>query len=143
MTEQANYLSVRKDMNNYGPWFILVHGVFWFVVFWGLSFYYKLNSMRFFARLVAICNLCFIVTVVMRYIENDTANKTGAELTKLPFIQNTLVVLGYSAIIMNFIFLLVFFYLLLTKRLVRVPRFLLIFNLVVLAWQIIFHFDLF
>ena len=130
-------------MHFYSPWFILVHGVFWFVVFLGLSFYNKLNSMRFFARLVAICNLCFIVTVVMRYVENDTANKTGAELTRLPFIQNTLVVLGYSAIIMNFIFVLVFFYLLLTKRLARVPRFLLIFNLVVLAWQVIFHFDLF
>lgn len=99
--------------------------------------------MRFFARLVAICNVCFIITVVMRYIEMNTANNSGETVTRLPFVQNTLVVLGYSAIVLNFIFLLLTVYLLLAKRINRVPRSLLIFNLIVFACQIIFHFDLF
>ncbi len=79
----------------------------------------------------------------MRYIERGNINQNDEALTRLPFIQNTLVVLGYSAIIMNFIFVLIVIYLLLTKKLSRIPRLLLIFNLIVLAWQIIFHFDLF
>jgi len=79
----------------------------------------------------------------MRYIEMDTSKKSGEAITRLPLIQNTLVILGYSAIVMNFLFLLVFIYLLLGKKINRVPRFLLIFNLIVFAWQIIFHFDLF
>ena len=99
--------------------------------------------MRFFSRLVAICNLCFIITVIMRYIEQGNVKRTGGEVSRLPMIQNTLVVLGYSAIILNFIFVLITIYLLVAKRLDRVPRLVLIFNLVVFAWQIIFHFDLF
>ena len=99
--------------------------------------------MRFFARLVAICNLCFIITVIMRYVEQSYARQGNGEVMRLPFAQSTLVVLGYSAIILNFIFVLITLYLLLAKRLNRVPRFLIIFNLIVFAWQIIFHFDLF
>lgn len=99
--------------------------------------------MRFFTRLVAICNICFIVTVIMRYIERGNVDEKGEALTRLPFIQNTLVVLGYSAIVMNFIFVLIIVYLLITKKLSRIPKLLLIFNLILLAWQIIFHFDLF
>ena len=99
--------------------------------------------MRFFARLVAICNICFIITVIMRYIERGNVRQGGEELTRLPFIQNTLVVLGYSAIVMNFIFIMIVIYLMLRKRLSRIPRLLLIFNLIVFTWQIIFHFDLF
>jgi hypothetical protein len=61
--------------------------------------------MKFFAKLVFICNCCFVIAVILRLVEN--AHKTNTIFTgniKIQPLESLLVILGYGAIYINFIF---------------------------------------
>jgi hypothetical protein len=61
--------------------------------------------MRFFARLVCICNGCFILAVILRFVENAHKNNGHFDgAIRINSLESTLVVLGYGAIIINFIY---------------------------------------
>jgi hypothetical protein len=62
--------------------------------------------MRFLARLSVICNLAFLATIVLRYQELQA--KPGAavgEALQIQPVVATLVILGYSAILVNLLVL--------------------------------------
>ncbi len=62
--------------------------------------------MRIFSKLVLICNLCFIVAVVLRMIEAGRRAKGNFDAAiPLQPLEGTLVMLGYGAIFLNIIFL--------------------------------------
>ncbi len=69
--------------------------------------------MKFFSRVVFICNCCFIIAVILRMYENahkKNGNFNGA--IQIQPLESTLVVLGYGAIFINLVFnliVLVFF----------------------------------
>ena len=97
--------------------------------------------MRFFSRLVFICNLCFLASIVLRLIEM-VKRKDGNLDPAIGFqaFQGTLVVLGYGAIFLNAIF---FFWAvvgLARGSLKNLPRWLLLFNLVLFPVQIWYFF---
>ena len=97
--------------------------------------------MRFFARVVFICNCCFILAVILRLIEmakRAKGNFDGA----IPFqpLESTLVILGYGAIFINVVFVFASLYLLLRKRLQTIPRWLVLFNLVIFPVQVYYFF---
>ncbi|MFM2360195.1 MAG: hypothetical protein RLY16_2188 [Bacteroidota bacterium] len=65
--------------------------------------------MKFFARVVMICNLCFIVSVIMRLIEiKQHQDEKFNDVVLLKPVQSTIVVLGYGAIVINVLFCLLF-----------------------------------
>ena len=99
--------------------------------------------MRFYSRIVFICNICFIVAVVMWFIEKSRrvhGNYDG--LIKFQPLEATFVILGYSAIIVNFIFILLFIYWLITKKIKLIPRWIVLFNLLIFPLQVYYHFIL-
>ena len=63
--------------------------------------------MRFFSKFIFICNCCFVISVIMRYVEirNSAAGKDVNVIGFQP-LQSSLIVLGYGAVIFNFLFLL-------------------------------------
>lgn len=64
--------------------------------------------MRFLARISLICNLAFLATIVLRYQELQA--KPGAavgEALKIQPVVATLVILGYSALLVNVLVLIV------------------------------------
>lgn len=98
--------------------------------------------MRFFSKLVLICNISFILTVLLRYIElGHSAHGNKEAVIKLPIIQNTLVIMGYSAIFLNGIFVLMALYLLMSGRIRKIPLWITLFNVVIFVWQVAFHFN--
>lgn len=100
--------------------------------------------MRFFSKVTFLCNICFIIMVIMSYIELGRRAKGNSEaIIKLPLMQNTVVVLGWTAIFLNFIFVILTIYLLFSKRLNILTRWIVIFNLLIFVWQIAFHFNLY
>ena len=102
----------------------------------------KLVCMRFFSKFVFICNTCFILTVILRYVEmGNVAHGNKDAVIKLPVVQNTLVIVGYSAIFFNFIFVSLSIYLLLSRKISTIPTWIIIFNLIVFVWQVAFHFN--
>ena len=65
--------------------------------------------MKFFARVVMICNLCFIVSVIMRLIEiKQHQEEKFNDVVLLKPVQSTIVVLGYGAIVVNLLFCILF-----------------------------------
>jgi len=65
--------------------------------------------MKFFARVVMICNICFIISVIMRLVEIKQ-NQDGKfnDVVLLKPVQSTIVVLGYGAIVVNLLFCILF-----------------------------------
>ena len=95
--------------------------------------------MRFFSKIVFICNICFIASVILRYIEIN-ADKAGKNPNVLGFqpLESTLIILGYGAVIFNFIFLLSYLIAYLFKKGMSVSKWMLLFNLVLFFIQLIY-----
>lgn len=97
--------------------------------------------MRFFARFTFICNVCFIIAVILRAVElsrKTTGNFSGA--IKFQPLEATLVILGYGAIFVNFVFLLLLVYLGISRKLNSLPAWIWVFNLLIFPFQFYFFF---
>ncbi|MFZ4769439.1 MAG: hypothetical protein ACOYLO_04615 [Ferruginibacter sp.] len=97
--------------------------------------------MRVYAKLVFICNLCFIAAVIFRFIE--LARRTSGDLNAvipLQPLQSTVVVLGYSAIFLNGIFFIFSILGMISRKVPAPTRWLLWFNLILFPIQIWFSF---
>ncbi len=97
--------------------------------------------MRVYAKLVFICNLCFIAAVIFRFIE--LARRTSGDLNAvipLQPLQSTVVVLGYSAIFLNGIFFIFSLVGMISRKMPATARWLLWLNLILFPIQIWFFF---
>lgn len=97
--------------------------------------------MRFFSKIVFICNLCFVASVILRVVENayrKTGDTNGAVIMQP--VVSTLVVLGYGAIIINFVFNFLMLTLLLLKKEIPVTRWFIWINLFLFIIQLYYFF---
>lgn len=95
--------------------------------------------MRFFSKVVFICNLCFIGAVILRYVEiGNKKNETNANAIPFQPLESTLVVLGYSAIFLNLLFLVIVLMQTIFKKPSTIPIWLLVSNLIVFIAQLIY-----
>jgi hypothetical protein len=97
--------------------------------------------MRIFSKLTFICNICFIIAVILRWVElkrKATGNFSGA--IKFQPLEATLVILGYGAIFLNIIFVLFSIYWLFAKKITLLPRWVVLFNVVIFPLQVYFFF---
>ena len=100
--------------------------------------------MRFFSKLTFVCNLCFIIAVILRWVENSNKKKGAFDgAIQLQPLESTLVVLGYGAILVNFLFLLCFLFLVAFKIKQAVPRWLIWANFLFFIAQFIYFFLLY
>lgn len=96
--------------------------------------------MRFFAKFTAICNICFLAYVVLRFIELQQKKQGwNGELIPLPYVQNILVILGFLAIFINFVFNLLVLFGVVLKRPMKVSKGLLWFNFALLILELIYN----
>lgn len=93
--------------------------------------------MRFFSKVVFICNCCFVVAVILRLVENAKKLKSNAD-NAIIFqpLESTLVILGYGAIFINFIFNIMVLCLFLLKREQLVTKWLIWTNFLLLLAQV-------
>jgi hypothetical protein len=97
--------------------------------------------MRFFSKIVFLCNCCFLITVIMRLVElrqKTTAVKSDSLLYQP--LQSTLIILGYGAILINAVFFLLGIYSIVFKKLDITPRWLVYFNLMLFPVEIFYFF---
>ncbi|MEP6675373.1 MAG: hypothetical protein ABJA78_09460 [Ferruginibacter sp.] len=96
--------------------------------------------MRFFSKFVFICNLCFIAVIVMRFVEmHKTKAGNRDAIIPLPFVEGTLALLGYMAIILNFVFLLTAIIMKLSRKAWTFQKWIFWINLLFFFLQIYFH----
>lgn len=93
--------------------------------------------MKFFAKFVFLCNICFVLAALLRFVEMGRTH-TGNLDPAIGYqpLQATLIVLGYSAIFFSIAFLFVFSYRKLLHRPILLPKWLLLVNLVMLPVQV-------
>ena len=97
--------------------------------------------MRLFSKITVIFNLSFIIAVVLWYVEfHQKQKEVSGKVIKLPTIEGTFVILGYGAIIINLLFLLICFIYAAFKVKSPVPSWMILFCLVMFCCQIFFHF---
>ncbi len=97
--------------------------------------------MRFFSRIVFICNLCFLASIVLRLVEK-VQRKDGNLDPAMGFqaLEGTLVILGYGAIFLNLIFFIGAIIGLARGSLNNIPRWLIWFNLLLFPVQVWYFF---
>lgn len=97
--------------------------------------------MKLFSKLTFICNISFIIFIILRYIDiNNKKVKVEDNISPLPFVTGSLVVLGQLAIFINVIFCLVALILMFSKKLKQIPRWLVIINFFMLLLQFYYFF---
>ncbi len=97
--------------------------------------------MKFFAKLVFICNCCFVIAVILRLVEN--AHKTNAVFTgsiKIQPLESMLVILGYGAIFVNFIFNFFLLLVFTSPKKPFIPQWLKVINFLFLIAQVYYFF---
>ncbi len=100
--------------------------------------------MRFFSKIVFVFNVCFLIGIPLRLVE---MSRKAAD-PKAPFngvlgfqpLESTLVILGYSAIYINFVFLIFCAWWFVTKKIDLLPKWLVWFNLIMFAAQVYYFF---
>jgi hypothetical protein len=73
---------------------------------------------------------------------NSQYEGTREQILPLPWLQNVLVILGFCAIIVNTLFLLIWFIFVSLKVDVKIPKWIIIFNVVIFCCQVYFYFFL-
>ncbi|MCW3093484.1 MAG: hypothetical protein JWP81_4553 [Ferruginibacter sp.] len=97
--------------------------------------------MKIFSRIAFICNISFLVFIVLAYIELGSKKKgVPGAIRPLPFITGLLVILGQLAIFINLAFCLICLAMLLSKRMKTVPQWLVIVNFILLLVQVYYFF---
>jgi hypothetical protein len=97
--------------------------------------------LRFFSKITVFCNAAFLVAVVLWYIEMRKKVQGNTDLVlPLPWLEGTFVIIGYGAIVINALFLLLCFIFFSFKVDIKIPRWIIIFNIVIFCCQVYFHF---
>jgi hypothetical protein len=97
--------------------------------------------MRFFSKIVFICNCCFVAAVILRWVENAKkikGNINGALILRP--LESMIVVLGYGAIIINLIFNISMLMLFLLKKEQPISKRLIWLNFLFLVVQVYYFF---
>ncbi|MEO7444769.1 MAG: hypothetical protein ABIT96_08310 [Ferruginibacter sp.] len=93
--------------------------------------------MKFYARFVAVCNICFIIAGVLRLVELNRRVKGNFDgAIGFQPLESTLVILGYGAVFFNLVFVLWLLDRLIRRRPLLVPKWLAWFNLMMFPLEI-------
>jgi hypothetical protein len=88
--------------------------------------------MKFFSRITLICNVCFLLALILKTIKGIDDNQ---------FVTGTIAVLGLLlAVILNVLLLLISLFLFLTKKGDLIPRSLFLINMLCFILQIFYFF---
>lgn len=100
-----------------------------------------MKIISFFSRFTFICNLCFVVFVIFNRIETKKpeAAAPGAVIP-FPFFKDLVIILGFSAIIINLLMCLAYLAVIVLKKTIPAPLWLTIANFIFLFVEFYFFF---
>ncbi len=100
-----------------------------------------MKLISFFSRFTFICNLCFVLFIIFSKLEaNKPAAGTPGTVVVLPFFKDLVIILGFSAIIINLLMCIVYLVFLLLSKAILLPKWLSIANVVFLIVEFYFFF---
>jgi len=97
--------------------------------------------MKLFSKITVICNISFLIFIILGYIEfNQKQQKVDDNIIPLPFVTGTLVVLGQLAVFINLIFCLLVLYKKFAKKIIPVPAWIVLLNMIFFLLQVFYFF---
>lgn len=99
--------------------------------------------MRFFSKITFLCNLCFLIFVVMNELEKNPETLGSRDaIIPLPAVEGTLAILGLASVLINIVFSLTCLVFVIVKKPVPVAKWLVRINILFLILQF-FYFKLY
>lgn len=101
-----------------------------------------MKLISFFSKFTFICNISFVVFMIFNKIDAKKAIVGGKDtVVAIPFFKDLIIILGFSAIIINFLMCLVYLVTILVKKsAVIMPKWLAITNFIFLIVEFYFFF---
>jgi len=101
-----------------------------------------MKLISFFSKFTFICNISFLLFILFQKIEAKKIVSSGSQdsIVAIPFFKNLIIVLGFSAIVINLIMCMVYLVAVLSKRSFLLPKWLAAINFVFLIIQFYFFF---
>lgn len=100
-----------------------------------------MKLISFFSRFTFICNICFLIFIIINRLEaKKPAVATTDTVLPLPFFKDLVIILGFSAIIINLLMCITYLVELLTKKVLPLPKWLAPVNFIFLLVQFYFFF---
>lgn len=100
-----------------------------------------MKLISFFSRFTFICNISFVLFVIFNKIEAKKAIVGGRDtVAAIPFFKDLIIILGFSAIVINFLMCLVYLFVIFARKSFLLPKWLAIINFIFLAVEFYFFF---
>ena len=100
-----------------------------------------MKLISFFSKFTFICNISFLLFILFRKIEaKKVISDSGSGAAAIPFFKNLVIILGFSAIVINLIMCIVYLVAVLSKKSFLLPKWLAAINFVFLIIQFYFFF---
>jgi hypothetical protein len=100
-----------------------------------------MKLISFFSRFTFICNICFILFVIFSITESSKPNSgVAGTVNTLPFFKDLVIILGFSAILINLVMCIIYVMLLAFKKIIVFPKWLSIANFCFLIPEFYFFF---
>lgn len=100
-----------------------------------------MKLISFFSKFTFICNISFVLFMIFNRIEARKAIVGGRDtVVAIPFFKDLIIILGFSAIVINFVMCLVYLVALLIKKSFLLPKWLAIINFIFLIVEFYFFF---
>jgi hypothetical protein len=99
-----------------------------------------MRALTFLSRFTLICNIAFVAYAVFRWLENSKSAKASSDMvTRVPFIKEVIIILGFSAIIINLIMNVGYLFLIVLRK-EGLPWKLILINFLFLILQVFYFF---
>jgi hypothetical protein len=97
--------------------------------------------MRFFSKLACICNICFLLSFLLRMIESSRRVDGNYDMVIYQPLEGTIAILGLLlAVIFNAAFILLCGYWVFAKKIKNIPLWIVLFNILVFPFEVYFLF---
>lgn len=100
-----------------------------------------MKAVRFLSRFALICNLCFLLFIFFRWLEQPKASGNIQDsIEQVPFVKELVILLGFTAIVVNIVMCIVYSICLFTSKFKQISTWLVIINFLFLFLQIFYFF---
>ena len=101
-----------------------------------------MKLISFFSKFTFICNISFLLFLLFRKIEAKKIINSDSRdaVATIPFFKNLIIILGFSAIVINLIMCMIYLVAVLSRRSFLLPKWLAAINFVFLIVQFYFFF---
>lgn len=100
-----------------------------------------MKLISFFSRFTFICNLCFLLFIIFSGLEaKKPAIGAPGTVVVLPFFKDLVIILGFSAIVINLLMCITYLLVVLLRKMALLPKWISILNVVFLLLEFYYFF---